>query len=442
MAGLLAALGLGSIVGYTISESGELDALTGKPTYNILAQKNPENLSKDTRAIIDMITIQDNINPVGSMKFKIQKYPGDIDLFEVYKTCCDLDSARKDVAKSIQKVVKRIRDDPEVFFGDFKAGLDDRYKLDLGEIDYLNHRITGYDRDAIVEDISSMFTRGLLTSDEYAEIIFLVNQDLTFARYEEIEEFFKEKRKVRWAQDEIIAGKKYLPLGVELTLEDAVAHKTIIKMDVWGKIQGGRFTEVTNFFLFVFVDVNGDEHVLNLELGDLIDSFMEDIIMYSTLEHKKSMKVAKRMWQLSTYIDFAKMLEELAPLFESDIGLLNQIAGDIEVLRFMLDKVDVRKLPLEEMIREIDEFKSRLSNFQDVELDDKLIYLLIDNITEHYEKVGKKVDVELIIKNLQYLEDYLLELVEIYADEYLKARGIGLPMMMDYVKKYRKEKGI
>src|SRR5439155_22788827 len=132
-------LGLGGLFGYFIAETDDYDGK--KPEHDILELRNPESLSLDTRKIIDLITIQEGINPVGSQKFKIQRYPSDIDVFEKYHSCCNLETASQDVSDQLKKIANQLKKTPNIYFGDFKAGIDHRYDLDLGEIDYLNHEI-------------------------------------------------------------------------------------------------------------------------------------------------------------------------------------------------------------------------------------------------------------------------------------------------------------
>lgn len=119
------------------------------------------------------------------------------------------------------------------------------------------------------------------------------------------------------------------------------------------------------------------------------------------------MKVAKRTWQLSTYINDQDMLNKLSPLFQSDIGLLNQIASDIDVLKLMFARLDQSQLPLDEMIEEVDQFKARLSTFQEVKLDEEMI-------VEHHRKYGKKSDIEMIVDNLTHLEKDLIAHINIF----------------------------
>ena len=69
---------------------------------------------------------KEDINPVGSQKFKVARYPGDIDIMEPIINCCSLEDIVVDVDKSIRKIANKIKNTPKVYLGDFKAGLDNR----------------------------------------------------------------------------------------------------------------------------------------------------------------------------------------------------------------------------------------------------------------------------------------------------------------------------
>ena len=166
-------LGLGGLVGYIIAESDQINKLTGQNQYDVTELRDPNSLSRKTRKIIDLVTIQDNIKPVGNYKYKIHKYPSDIDIFEKYKSCCDLLTASRDVANQLRDIGEQIQNTSTIYFADFKAGLDDRYdiKVDLGEINYLKNEIKEFDRATITEHLSSLLEKKLLTEKEYCGCI-------------------------------------------------------------------------------------------------------------------------------------------------------------------------------------------------------------------------------------------------------------------------------
>jgi hypothetical protein len=442
MAMLPRLLGIGGIMGFLIAETGEIDEQTGELNYDVMELRDPEGLSLETRKVIDLITIQDNIRPIGSQKYKVQRYTTDIDLFEKYTSCCDFETATSSIAKKLQTIAKEIKSNTIVYFGKFKAGLDQRYDIDLGHSDPINHSLTGYDSNRVVEKLSSLLINKLLTEEEYVEMVYLANTKLNFGDYEKLNKMIKHKKEVHWKIDEIIEGKKTLPGGLVLTLAESITHKSPIKLTVWAQAENNRYLEFSNFFFFIYIDKDGNEHVLNLEAGDIIDKYVKDIIHYSSDGHRKSMKLAEIIWQLAVNVNSKEILEKLYPLFKSDIGLLNQVSSDIDLLIDMIETLPTP--PYKEIISELEDFKTRLSSFQvpGVKFDEKIVYLLINSIIyllidsavdsrQNYESPSS-IDKGLLIKNLNYLKKYCGEIVEKYSYNYLIDHDIDYNELIEY----------
>ena len=93
-----------------------------------MLKRNPDALNDYTKYLIDLINIGDNVRPVGSFQWKVHQHPGDIDIFEKVVKCCDEESASVLITKELQSIAQSVRDDPDIFWGDFKSGLDVRYE--------------------------------------------------------------------------------------------------------------------------------------------------------------------------------------------------------------------------------------------------------------------------------------------------------------------------
>ena len=70
-------------------------------TSDVLEEKHYSDYSPEVQKVIDLITISEDIEPVGSSKFKVHKYPSDIDLFEPVKGCCTINAVRLPMARKI-----------------------------------------------------------------------------------------------------------------------------------------------------------------------------------------------------------------------------------------------------------------------------------------------------------------------------------------------------
>ncbi len=128
-------------------------------TRFITTLRNPKSYSKNIRNIIDSITIRSNVLPVGSQKYKIHGYPSDIDLMEKIKVCCDIKDTVRFVEKHLKKIAKIIKSKPKMYLGDFKAGVDDRFPMDIGWIN-LDNKLVDYDYKQVKLDLQDSYLNG------------------------------------------------------------------------------------------------------------------------------------------------------------------------------------------------------------------------------------------------------------------------------------------
>jgi len=373
---------------------------------NILKQRTFEGLSKETQGLIQLITIENGVFPVGSFRYKAHRYPGDIDIFEPVKACCDKESASQAIANKISTMAKEISQHHDIYLGDFKAGLDERYNV------------------STVAELEQLLKTGLLTQEEYREAVSQKTQ-------EDLQEFLRQFRIIRWSIPELIAGYKILPKKIKLSLADALTHKSVVKVDLWAP-QNGTYNEITNFFLIVMIDKNGKETVLNEELGDRLKNLNHDIVKYGSCKHRNSLKLAKRLWNRALFLNETEMPKMLYPLFQSGANSLNQVAGESEVIRMMLEKL--KNPPVEILLTQIDGFRRRITDVYDVDFNPEPMYKVIINILQ------RKTD---IITGLLELENLLKKAVEVHSRDFLKCTLPDLNKIINDAKKLDKimEKG-
>ncbi len=414
----LAELLLGTGIVYVFSE---LNKSKKRQQFDVLRLRSPEGLNDATLDLIDFITIQKDVFPVGSFKYKAHKYPGDIDIFEKVKVCCTFEAAVTKIELGLKNIAKRIKARKDIFLGDFKAGVDDRYKIDVGE--YKKGKLVDYNAPRIRRDLTNLKNEGLLNTSEYNELNKLVTNNISKANHEKLREMLRQKYTIRWTVDEMIKGQKKLVRGKVVQLRDAITHKGLVKIDIWAKLNGN-YNEITNFFLFVKIDKDNEEIVLNQELEDRIISLNKDIEKYSDPAHRNSLKLAKRLWNKAIFLADEKMHKKLFPLFSSGAAQLNQVVGESEVLRLMLGKLDRKDVPINVMIRQITGFKRRINDVFDIVFNEDMFYELIDDMVDHYENNKGNYDKEVIINGLEKLEEELKKIIEHYSHMYLSQHKV------------------
>lgn len=293
----------------------------------VLNKRTEKDLTPDVASVIRLVTDRIETLPVGTFKYKVFKYPSDIDIFERLEGCCTFNFAKVRAAAAIQNIIRDINSDSSVIFSDFKAGYDHRFKIYTGVI---GDTIADYNAVFIRRDISNLYEAGLLTALEYQDLISLAKDIPTLNDVITLNEKLRSFWVIRWTIPELLAGNKILPGNYKLFLDVALTQGSVVKLDTIAKIDGddSRYIEVTNFFLVTQKDKFGNTIVLSEELGDYAQSLLEDVYKYYDNNVLKSIK---RLWM---YLAFKGRICDLGlftPLFDSDIALHAQIVGDLDL---------------------------------------------------------------------------------------------------------------
>jgi hypothetical protein len=154
--------------------------------------------------------------------------------------------------------------------------------------------------------------------------------------------------KLRWTIDDLSKG--YVIIHNEKkTLEDALKENMLIKLDYAVPI-GNSFFENSIIFITRF-QTQKTKKQIEKELD-------EDITIYTKKEN--SMKALKRLYSLLLLQKTNEPLQQkLLHFFNSDVGLANKIANDLELLLLILEKHD---LPFKQIIDTTQMIKERLAS--------------------------------------------------------------------------------
>lgn len=146
---------------------------------------------------------------------------------------------------------------------------------------------------------------------------------------------------LRWTPAQIIAGK-----NGHTSLEEAVAHEAMRKMDAIGLV-GGRYVELSVVYLYP------SESLSDKKLVSILQEAIKEL-----LGEKNYWKALKRYFSIQRLTN-RKRAEEMVPIFNGDLGRLYSVITDIATLLYLLENKEGDKKALRE---EIDAFKARLSN--------------------------------------------------------------------------------
>ena len=414
----------------------------GEAVFDILKNRNPRSFSRDTQSILELITIQEGeINPVGSQRYTVARYPGDIDLMEPIEYCCSLKSVTNKIAAGITKIAKGIKNTPQCYLGDFKAGVDFRYedlKESLGDIDETGE-VKGYMYSSLKKTVIKLRTKKLLTNADFKEINDLARKKISVSNWTILYKFCKKFWVIRWSLEELISGEKMVGIKIakkfNLTLSVALSHKTVCKLDLWAPVNG-RFIEITNFFITSYMDKKGNSFPISPPLGRYKERLITDIKHYGdkNLESYNPLKMAKRMWAIAVSIGDQKTLRKIYPLFHHGASILYQINAEIETVLEMLSDSKIEEEiindgSLEIIIKQIEGFKHRISVIFDMEIYEDLIFSIVDDI------VMSDTNYHFIIQKLNHLSAILVESFSDASKVYLKNVDLLNANYYDYLLK-------
>lgn len=361
----------------------------------LIATKPIDTYSKEQLENIRLLsTTKDLAIPFGSAAYRVQKYPGDLDLLESFIGCCSIQNVVDSFAKRLMEIANNIKQMRLHYFSEFKAGLDKRYDIDIGEI---NNGLYKPNRKEILKKINELYEINLLDEIEYSiinKILSIKSMYLGGDEYDVIYYIFRNRKVIRWNLDEVINGIKLLPGNVSISLTEALKIKTSVKIDVISFVDG-RFVEVTNFFFLLekdksgklieinldynFLDKNEYRKVYDIQIKNEIEKLYYSNIFYSPF------KMAKRMWAYSRTFRNIDEIKMLTPLVTGNISSMYQIKSEIDTISRIFELTN--KPPIAHINNQLSGMKNRLSNIIELETNEIVEFnSYIDNFINSDDK--------------------------------------------------------
>jgi hypothetical protein len=303
--------------------------MTTRCDTHVIDKRDQSDLTPDLASALQTVTAHAATLPVGTFKYKVFKYPGDVDIFEQLEHCCTFNQTKIKTAQEIQSIVKDVLANPILIYVEFKAGYDLRFKLYTG---LANSIIEDYDPELIRRDLANLKCAHLLSEAHYQKLTQMVVPNPTMAQFDAFNEALRTKWVLRWTSAEILAGFKILPGEIKIYLDDALTHGSIVKLDTIARLED-RYVEMTNFFVIKQRDKYGKEKILSEELTDYGQSLLGDVRKYYV---SNTLKAVKRFWMYLAFRNYICDLNRFTPLFESDLAFVAQIIADLEVVLFLI----------------------------------------------------------------------------------------------------------
>jgi hypothetical protein len=391
------------------------------------ATKDPSSYPDEVINNVRIISInkKEPATILGSYSYRIQKFPGDIDLFEEFTACCTVKDVLDKFAVKLFQLVSEISILKLHYITEIKFGMDRRYNVDVGYLDngifYINN-----DLGSIIKKMGNLLTR-----DEHEEINEILDKDfLSTYDYDILFNIFRNHRLLRWTQEEILKKYKILPGNIKMTIREAlqtgIFGDFIIKLDMLTPISGN-FIEMTNFMILVLERKDGTYAGINslfirsdTEFEQYLTNIIQDNIeqLFYSKYYYNPFKMIKRMWSMARLIGDKEMIFFLQSFITGNISLLYQMKSRLEVLIniFTMTRFNPKTI----ISKELQQIKNTLSSIIELS-DDKILFL--NKMIDIFDSLSIQKKVELL-KNMKI---FISNIVSSETIIFMEQNGMPIP---------------
>jgi len=349
---------------------------------------------------------EDNVQQIfGSANLRIQKYPADIDLIQMYPAVNEA-TLFKNFHNKLLSVVREIIKRPLTYLTEAKIGVDDRYYDIVNNIGVLTKgQLKLYNN--FWSNCEKLLKKKLLSKKEYKIIKIAFKNNPNQNDYDVVHNMLREKYILRWTGSEILQGYKLLPLNVKFPLIEAIKQNTPLKLDMV-VFETDKFMEITNFLILAIGQDGNYTPIYSYFSFDpvemqviLVSSLQKDIekLFYSDF-YFSPFKALKRMFALARAINDLNTLKLLGSFVSGDISLLYQIKSEMDTDLLLLERA--KTPPINKINVHLDNSKIDLSKVS--QLDDEFLYALLDNINNVIHTKNAKQKAERMDKLVKVLK--------------------------------------
>ena len=369
---------------------------------------------------------------IGSMSYRSGN-ASDVDLFE--ETIRDnKEEIIKFFAKHIKRITSGLQKLKHQYFLEVKLGQDHLFSdIDIG---YCSNDTYMVPPD-LFNILTNLSAEGFITPDEYVIVKEIQNTSVkNQLHYELIKQIIRKHAVLRWTSKEIYLGYKLLhdPNGTyKYFIEDALQDKGQMNIEGIFINANNKFVDCSNFFVLMYKDSNGTEHMLNLPEAALVDATnyrMENLkqsmytLMYSKLQ-PNLFKALKRMMSYGKSFGVIELLKAVYPIINSHLGVLYNIMSQLKTCSKVLKEHRSKYLYKNTMYHTLDDIRFKLQELIFVEYDFSEI---IDLITLTLSS-SKKIKMSELSEMIDTISKHLMKFLN--HQTYQKMVNIGLYPLPD-----------
>jgi hypothetical protein len=392
------------------------------PFEELISNRLPSSYPDNVKDNIHLVSIDKKKSyPIGSLSYSYTLYPSDIDVMEIVEKKGDPEEIINYFESSIKNIVRRISQRQYYWILEVKCGIDNRFNFKLTDKN-------------VVKRLKCLNEVGLLT-DEEVDMLYnaIPTSNNITKKTEEANEFLRSKYILRWSVEEIMRGIKYLSGNQSITLNQALHAQSQINIEVIGLINN-KFMDLSNFFMLIYIDENGEEKSINLPqeaIGDFYHFQADNLkksmtkLFYSQVK-PDYYKVFKRLWSLGKFTKDKQLIYKIKPFINSIYALAGQKRSELKTLMNLVKFTKLQGVPLKILKNQLSNIKLSVSSVVELGLEH------IEAFNEDIDKiVHGNLNYEQIILLLKGLYDYLDEFVQENSYRYLEK--VGLAPLPDYL---------
>ena len=342
----------------------------------------------------------ENLNIYGSMSFRSVLFPLDYDGYEIVENNeRSKENYLNFIVKKFKDIIKKIEDPNSTYISKIKCGEIEEWKILDDNIEIKNNKIINYNNIESKKKLENLYNKKIISKNDYYSIDKQLKKNISIKEYFYLLDVL-DYHIVRWSPSDILRGYTVLIDCEKYFLKEAI-NKGMTKIDIIKWIDN-KFLEFSCIYQF-----NYNGRPLNKIVYNIDYSLKEDILYY--LINKKYFKMAKRLYAYSKFKNDEITMDKLIKLFNSNLGVLYQIYGNIETLKIIFKKV--KNIPQKKIENEIVEIKNRF--YQILKDEKNKEYKKIINIFNNLDKTNIQYELEnlnkeiiklLNIKTLKFLE--------------------------------------
>jgi len=379
---------------------------------NLLATKGKYDFSKAVQNTVKLLSFNNEFNEAdikGSSSFKSLTNPSDYDMFQKVYENASLPQAVKDITKKMQDVVKRLMKQKQLYIIDIKCGLDDDLVFDLPKSS--SGKLSEADVRKVLHFLTNAYKNDYISESQYKDGVELVHAK-NMEEYLDLKDYLRRLKTLRWDPADFVKGKMELHGDREVQLSDAIKDRTMVKIDCISKA-GSRLVEFSNIYEFY-----ARNEPINAVETDYVKAIKEEI--YMLYVYKKYAKMDKRILLLDRYYKNTENVKKLTELFNGNLGILNKLKSDIEVIVSLLEKFP-SNLPWATICDGLDNMRERFATIYEFDIKSEDIN---DSLAELSKLSNNEQNRERMLHDLETILEYCGNILNKEALAFNKKHGL------------------